>query len=204
MSTETKNIISKSLEKATTYEEYRAMVAQLAIDGKATGPNQSQELSNYTMLNDRRMRRLDKTLKINPEVIERVATLSEKTTFLVLTESWCGDAAQTMPVLNKIVGLNPNFDIKVVLRDQNTDLMNKFLTNGGMSIPKVVMLNENNDVVGDWGPRPGFATKMVADYKKEHGGLTAAFKEELQLWYTKDKGKNTVDDLLELLIPSMD
>ena len=115
----------------------------------------------------------------------------------VLTESWCGDASPSLPVMNKIAELNSNIEFKIVLRDENLDLMNLFLTNGGMSIPKLIVIdNDQEKVIADWGPRPSIATKMVEDYKAEHGSLSAAFKQDLQVWYNKDKGQNILQDIV--------
>jgi thiol-disulfide isomerase/thioredoxin len=190
-------IIKESLSNTTSYDDYRAMVAKLVSEKKATGIVQTEALTNYTMLNDKRMKRLDKTIKISDKAVAKIQAFNKKVTWLVITESWCGDAAQTMPVINKMANLNDNIDFKIVLRDENTELMNLFLTNGSMSIPKLVMLDsETNEVLADWGPRPSEATKMVEDYKNTNGVLTPEFKKDLQMWYTKDKGQNTLNDIL--------
>ena len=198
--TELKNIIAESLAKATSYQEYRTVVQTLDEVGKSTGESQTEDLANYTKLNDRRMKRLDKTTKLTEEAIAKVKAYRGDVTWLVLTESWCGDAAQTMPVINKVAELSDNITLKVVLRDENEALMNEFLTNGGKSIPKLIVIdNISGNVITDWGPRPSKATKLVNDYKAEHGKLTPEFKEDLQVWYNKDKGQNTVEDLLKLV-----
>ncbi|NAS31287.1 thioredoxin family protein [Flavobacteriaceae bacterium R38] len=194
------DILTKSLEKATTYSEYRTLVSDLVKEEKSTGEIQNESLTNYSMLNDRRMNRLDKTIKLSEEVIEKANNFKGNVTWLVLTESWCGDAAQTMPVMQKIADLNEGIDFKVILRDENEELMDQFLTNGGRSIPKLIMIdNTTNEVLNSWGPRPSVATKMVEDYKKEHGKLTPEFKQDLQVWYNKDKGQNTAEDLIEMI-----
>ncbi len=195
-----KNIISESLSKATSYQTYRTLVQELVAEGKSTGEAQTEALSNYSMLNDKRMKRLDKTTKLTEEAIAKIKSYDGDVTWLVLTESWCGDAAQTMPVINKVAELNDKITLKIVLRDENEALMNEFLTNGGKSIPKLIAIdNTSGNVLGDWGPRPTKATQLVNDYKAEHGTLTPEFKQDLQVWYNKDKGQNTVDDLLQLV-----
>jgi hypothetical protein len=191
-----KTIIEKSLQNTYTYQEYRDLVSDLLAEGKSTGPNQSEDLTNYSMLNDRRMKRLDKTIKISEETRQKVQALKETQTWLVLTEGWCGDAAQNLPVLNKIAELNNNIDMKFVLRDENLELMDLFLTNGGRSIPKLIALDKNNNVLKTWGPRPSFANKMVTEYKAKNGNLDAQFKQDLQVWYNKDKGKSTQEDFI--------
>ena len=195
----TKSLIKDSLEKAISYEDYRSLVTSLAEDGKSTGPTQSENLTNYTVLNNRRMKRLDKTLKIKEEEVTKIQSLSKKVSWLVLTESWCGDAAQTMPVMQKVSSLNEHIDFKVLLRDENLELMNRFLINGTLAIPKLIMVDPDTaEVLGEWGSRPSPATKMVTDFKEENGGLTPEFKQDLQVWYNKDKGQSTVKDLVEL------
>lgn len=192
--------IQTSLLKSMSYQEYRNLVANLVGNNKVTGEIQNEDVANYTMLNDKRMKRLDKTLEFSESVIAKIQKIDQKMTWLVLTESWCGDAAQTMPVMNKLASFNQYIDFRVVLRDENLDLMNHFLYNGTMSIPKLIILHtESNKVISDWGPRPAIATKMVQDFKKEFGTLTPEFKQNLQMWYTKDKGQSTADDILASL-----
>lgn len=193
-------LVQKGILSGMDYTAYRDLVHHLAQNRQTTGPEQLESLINYTELNDRRMKRWDKTIKISEEAQKRIAKVKSKLVFLVLSESWCGDAAPGLPVMNKIAELNPNIEFKIVLRDENLDLMDQFLTNGSRSIPKLIILDkEKQELVGEWGPRPSVATQMVEDYKKEHGVLTSEFKQDLQVWYNKDKGQNTLSDILELL-----
>ncbi len=197
----TQGLIKESLPNAISYNEYRELVAQLAQEGKSTGPEQTEALTNYTQLNDKRMKRWDKTLKFSPEALDKIAKFDQKTTWLVLTESWCGDASPSLPVMHKIAELNPNITLKIILRDDNIALMNRFLTKGAMSIPKLIAIDDSSEeVIGDWGPRSKKATKLVEDFKAEHGALTAEFKQDLQVWYNKDKGQSVLDDLTGLLL----
>lgn len=194
------NIIKDSLAKSISYTEYTTLVNNLVENKDTTGTDKSENLVEYTMLNAKRMKRWDKTLKVNTLVKERIEKIDKKITWLVLTESWCGDAAHVVPVMQKVAELNPNINVKVVLRDENEALMNSFLTNGGKSIPKLIMVDETSgEVINTFGPRPSGATQLVKDYKEKHGILTPEFKEDLQRWYNKDKGQNAVDDLVALL-----
>ncbi len=194
-------LVQNGISKGMDYASYRDLVSDLAKNRQTTGEEQLESLINYTELNDRRMKRWDKTLKISEDIREKIESVDSKITFLALSESWCGDAAPSLPVVNKIAELNPNIDLKIVLRDENLDLMDEFLTNGSRSIPKVVVFDvEAHEVIGEWGPRPSVATQMVEDYKKEHGHLDAQFKQDLQVWYNKDKGQNTLKDISSLLL----
>lgn len=194
-----KEIITKSLENTYTYLEYKNLVKHLLAEGKSTGPNQSEALTNYSLLNDKRMKRLDKTIKLTENTQLEIAKVTAPQTWLVITEGWCGDAAQNLPVIAKMASLNSNIELKLVLRDENLELMDLFLTNGGRSIPKLIILDNDLNVLNTWGPRPSIATKMVADYKAEHGALDANFKQDLQVWYNKDKGQSTQNDFVEMI-----
>lgn len=195
-----KSTIEKSIETSQSYKSYTDLVSKLVSEESTTGSEKTEPFINHTMLNNRRMKRWNKTIKISDEVKEKIAKNENKMTWLALTESWCGDAAHAMPVFNKLAELNDAIDFKVVLRDENEDLMSLFLTDGNKSIPKLIMIdNASGEVINSYGPRPSEATKMVNDYKEEHGKLTPEFKEDLQRWYNKDKGQNTIEDLLKLL-----
>ena len=117
----------------------------------------------------------------------------------MITETWCGDAAQILPVVHKIAELNPKITMKIVFRDENEALMNEFLTNGGKAIPIVIFLDLQDKVLARWGSRPSVATQMVAEEKAKNGKLTPEFKENLQRWYNQDKGATIVDDFIAIM-----
>lgn len=192
-------LIKNSLKRGVTYSTYRTMIKGLLVEGKSTGKEQSDDLLNYSKLNDARMDRLDKKIVISQDTQEALKNLTENYFLLVLAEGWCGDAAQVLPVLNKIAETSPKLDLRIVCRDENDELMNAYLTNGSKSIPKLILVNSKSEVVNTWGPRPSIATKMVQDYKEKHGALDADFKKNLQLWYNKNKGLNIQSDIIDLL-----
>lgn len=194
-----KETIKTSLNKSMGYDEYVQLFENLVIENATTGNEKTQEQVEFTKLNERRLKRWNKTLSISYETQLKIKQYNKKTTWLVLTESWCGDAAHIVPVVNKVAELNNNINLRLVLRDENEGLMNEFLTNGGKAIPKLIALDEENEVIGEFGSRPSTATQLVEDFKKEYGKLTPQFKQELQVWYNKDKGKSTLEDLLGLL-----
>lgn len=195
-----RQIIEKSLKTAKSYSEYKGLVLELLKEGKSTGVNQNDDLLHYTKLNNQRMKRLDKQTKLAEDTLNKTQRINKDFTWLVLTESWCGDAAQTLPVINKFAEANDKIDLKVVLRDENEDLMDKFLTNGSRSIPKLIVVdNASKEVVGSWGPRSAKAAKMITDYKEKHGKVDATIKTDLQNWYNKDKGVHIEKEMVQLI-----
>jgi len=194
-----KDHIQEGLQNSMSYQEYRKLVLDLLKEQKSTGNTQSEAYLNYSKLGNARMKRLDKQFKLSDHALTTLKSTTKKQTWVVLVEGWCGDAGNALPIMNRIAEASEHIDLRVVLRDENEPLMNQFLTNGGKSIPKLIALDSiSNEVLETWGPRPSFATKMVNDYKKKNGGLDASFKESLQVWYNKDKGKDIESDLLVL------
>lgn len=190
-----KDIINNAFDNAMSYSSYRKLVSRLIIEGKSTGNTQNPDMLNYSKLSERRMKRWDKTFKMSENDKTFFENWSKPMTFLVVTEGWCGDAAHALPILNKISETAPKIDFQVVLRDDNDILIQEFLTNGAKSIPKLIALDENKEVLFTWGARPTETTEMVEAYKAKHGQLTAEFKEDLQKWYNKDKGQSVVKDI---------
>ncbi len=193
-------LIREKLRVAVDYQTYRNTVSELASKGLSSGLQQSEANANYTRLNDARMRRLDKTIRVPEKIEERFRNFQGDQTWLVVTESWCGDAAQTIPAINKLAALSDDIDLKLIYRDTHPELIDVFLTNGARSIPKLIAMdNVSGKIINEWGPRPSAATVMAENYKAEHGTLTPSFKKDLQVWYNKDKGQTTIQDLAELI-----
>ena len=193
-------ILKESIENSINYSDYRRLMQKMVLDKFTTGNEVTEANINYTMLNEKRMSRWDKKIEVQQDEESKIKAFNTEVFWLVITESWCGDAAHVLPVMNKVAELNPNINLRIVLRDDNEDLMNLFLSNGSKSIPKLIMIDsESLGVLDVYGPRPSIATKLVEDYKKEHGKLTPEFKEDLQRWYNKDKGQTTLKDLTKLL-----
>lgn len=192
--------VAQGLLQSHSYTKYRQIVTDLLAEGKASGNEQSDALVHYTELNEARMNRLDKKMVVSEETIQKLLSLRKSYTWLVISEGWCGDAAQLLPIFNKMAGIAPHIDLKIAFRDENEALMNLFLTNGAKSIPKLVVLQKENDkVIGSWGPRPAGATHLIKSYKEQYGVIDETAKTELQLWYLHDKGLSTQNEIATLM-----
>lgn len=175
------------IDQAYTYEEYRQMVDNLLAEGKVTGPDQREDLVQYTKLNLQRMRRLDKTAVINQEAAERIHQISTPLTWLVITEGWCGDASQIVPVLAKMAALNSMIRFRLILRDEHTELMDSFLTNGGRAIPVLICIDEDGSVLSWWGPRPEEAMQIIKEMKAAGENQHQVIMEKVHGWYAQNK-----------------
>ena len=193
-------VVGKALFNSHSYEEYRKVIADLLLKGLSSGSEQSEELTAYSTLNETRLNRLDKTIKISEENSQKLKALKRNYIWLVISEGWCGDSAQILPIINKMALEADCVELKIVFRDENDEFMNLFLTNNNKSIPKLVIIDKDTgSVVNSWGPRPAGATQLILDYKKKFGAIDETAKTDLQMWYLHDKGLSTQNEILSLL-----
>jgi hypothetical protein len=198
--TATKTLIENSLKDSYSYAEYRNHVSQLLLEGLSTGLTQSEDLTHYTTLNEVRMNRLDKTIRIPEEMAEKLKGINKEYILLVISEGWCGDAAQILPVINKMAEQSSMLNLQIVLRDDNPELMDQYLTNGARSIPKLILVDADTlTPVASWGPRPEGGTQLIKDFKEKYGVINTEAKTELQKWYLQDKGLSTIQEIVGLL-----
>lgn len=193
-----RELLSNSLKSSLNYPEYLELLNELVQKSDTTGEATPDRI-NFTALNFNRILRLNKTISLTAEQEEHFRNIKAKQTWLVLLESWCADGAQTIPVLNKIAEVSENINLRIVLRDENPKLMDQLLTNGTRSIPKLVILDKEMEVVTTWGPRTVSATQMVNDYKVEFGSIDSNFKARLQIWYNKDRGMSIINELANIV-----
>ncbi len=157
-------------------------------------------------INFQRLKRIEKTFtkavssgKINTQLVEIISKIDVPQTWLVITEDWCGDSAQNIPYFFEYAKLNKNINVKIILRDENLDLLESYFTSGNpKSIPKIIGFNNDGNEIFIWGARPKVAQDLVMKLKAE--GLDKdEFNKKLHLWYGRDRGKELEKEIIELL-----
>lgn len=193
--------IAKSLFSSHSYFEYRKIITDLLAEGKVTGDKQSEDLIHYTALNEKVMDNVEETTLIIDETKALIKNLKHDYIWLVISEGWCGDAAQLLPIIHKMAEIDPKkIDLRIVFRDENPELMNYFLTNKKRAIPKLIFINKATTLVENhWGPRPAGAVELMVDYKKQFGIIDETARAELQMWYAHDKGLSTQQEIIETM-----
>jgi len=184
---------------AYTYSAYMQLMETVVLENRTTGPKQSEALSHYTKLNLARMQRLYKTAVIQEPLREAVGQVDIPQTWYILTEAWCGDAAQILPIITAASLSNPLITVRFLLRDENPELMDAYLTNGGRSIPKLIAVDEDFNELFTWGPRPASAQALLREYKANPVKSYSEFSEDIQRWYIADKTASLQTELRELL-----
>lgn len=178
-----KNLISNAL----TYQAYLELTEQLVAESKTSGPKQSAPYVHYTKLNLQRMKRLNKTVRIPDQLVKSMIKKATPWTWITLTEPWCGDAAQCVPVIEKLAAACPQIKSVYLLRDEHPNIMDAYLTNGGRSIPKLICVDENFDEVFTWGPRPKHIQQVMNGLKQSGITEIATLVEAIQKAYNADQ-----------------
>lgn len=184
--------IKKFWDEGINYEQY-LQLAQEHIDN----PNTDPEYLEYFKLGLMRMNRMMKSFNATDEQNALLEQKQFKGKILIITEPWCGDASNAVPVVQKFFNNN---EMRITLRDQEPSLIDHFLTNGGKSIPIVIFLNENFEVINSWGPRPAYGLELFKKFKANPETYDKGkFHNELQVYYAKNKGQDTINEILDLL-----
>lgn len=201
MSTATEKVITREvIDEAFSYHQYRELINKLLERDRTTGENHSKEIIEYTRMNVQRMNRLDKQVTLKDTLKEKLESLDKEWIWLVVTEGWCGDAAQNIPGINKMVEATSNIKLKLILRDENLEIMDQHLTGGSRSIPKLVCLDaETLEEIGTWGPRPSSIQKKAMEWKDDPEISKEEWAEKLHKWYAENKTRDLQEEFEELI-----
>lgn len=92
---------------------------------------------------------------------------AENLRVIVLTEDWCGDAMLNVPILLKLAE-KTNMQVRMLLRDQNLELMDQYLTNGtARAIPIFIFIDQEGNERVVWGPRAPKLQQYVMDQRSQ-------------------------------------
>lgn len=187
--------LKKYWDKAISFEEYMKVADQRL---NAPKDAQEEEFKEYYELGLHRMERTLKTYKKDESQTALLQSKNFSGKILIITEPWCGDASATVPAVSKFFeGEN---EVKIFLRDDDTSLIDQFLTNGTQSIPIVILLDENYNVINHWGPRPEYGTELLKKFKADPEAYPKDdFYNDLQVYYAKNRGKDAIQEILKLI-----
>lgn len=181
------------------YSAYLSLTEKLVAENKTSGNEQREDLVAYTKLNLQRMQRIGKTTHLLPELVQTLQLIQQPQLWVIITETWCGDAAQNLPIIHLMAEKNPKIQVRIVLRDQHPELMDQYLTNGARSIPKLIVFDESGEKeIFNWGPRPKGAQELAMELKNQ-GADHETKALAVQKWYLADKGLSMQEEINTLL-----
>lgn len=136
-------------------------------------------------------------VRLPEQLVEEARAVPGTWHLVALSEDWCGDAVNTLPVVARLAEA-AGWDLRVLGRDANPDLMSAHLTNGrSRSIPVVIVYDDALREVGWWGPRP---EELQAWVMSE--GLAMPSPERYKVtrrWYARDRGRTVLRELLDIV-----
>ncbi|GLR18112.1 thioredoxin family protein [Portibacter lacus] len=178
-------------EKGISFEEYlKRFAAEIAL-------GEGSPFAQYLPQNWQRQNRLIRKIKLNEDLQKAIDDLKQPVNWLLITEHWCGDASQINPVILKAAEeSNGKIDLRISYRDENEELIDAHLTDGrSRSIPILVQLDENYNLLNTYGPRPAEAQLLVMDLLSKGEDYNIP----LHTWYAKDRQKAIQEDLVKLI-----
>lgn len=190
--------LTSYLEKGYNYSDYLKKIEDQLYDLEKTGDEKG--FAKYYSMNLKRIERLDKSFELNENQKNKLKEINPNFQLLIITEGWCGDAAQVLPVVNKMmeeIGVEQKF----VFRDINPELMDEYLTDGARSIPILIGVDGSGKEIFRYGPRPKEGMEMLKKHKANPEIYTDdEFHKDLQIWYNQNKGESIFNELSELLV----
>ena len=188
--------LEKYLEKGLNYPDYLRKIEDQLHDLEKLGDEKG--FGKYYSLNLKRIERLDENFVLSDDQKEKLKSVNSNFRLLIISEGWCGDAAQSMPVVNVMMN-ELGVSQSIVFRDENPELMDAYLTDGARSIPIYIGVDENGNEVFRFGPRPEEGMKMLEKHKENPDVYTAdEFHKDLQVWYNQDKGESIFEEFLKV------
>ena len=184
--------------KGLDYAAYLDLMETQAVAPTDDLDPDAAERVGYIKLNLHRSRRIGRTYAPLPELAARIGAVTDPRLWMVLTEPWCGDSAQCLPYLAAMASHNPRIDLRILLRDENIDIMDLYLTNGGRAIPRLVVFDTDGEELWTWGPRPA-AAQAVFEQARAEGLEKPELLEKLHLWYGRDRGREIEQELAPLI-----
>lgn len=181
-----------------SYNSYKAFVSELL-----TGKNDiyHHDKLEQIKINLHRMNRVEKQLVPDPEVKEVLQEIDNQQIWLLISEPWCIDSAFNVPVIAKMASVNSNINLFIILRDQYQQLIDRYLTDGKRSIPKLIIFNDNVEI-GTWGPRPMHLQNAINKLKESNPETSKSEVHALSVQlYSKDMGISLQREIAHILDP---
>ena len=129
------------------------------------------------------------------DMLKKTIENTPDTIWLVIAEGWCTDAAFSVPMMAAIERALPEkIQLLIFLRDDNLELIDANLTDGGRSIPKLIILDKDLQEIASWGPRPAGLIAQVTAWKEE-GLAMKQIIPKMHAWYDDDAARSIQEEL---------
>ena len=185
------------IQKGYSFEDYLERIEdeleeQIELDDP-------KELVPLFAMNLKQSREIKKNFRYNPGMEKKAKSYNADLKFLVISEGWCEDAAQIVPIVDRLAE-TIGVELKIVLRDENLELMEEYHTNGSLSVPIVIGVTPDGEEAFRFGPRPAKAMEFTNKFKKDPDKYSKDdFYEDLDRYYLENHGQDIITEILELI-----
>lgn len=187
------------IESGKSYDEFEAYSERIVAKEITDAPYDKEFYYSYTVANAKRGAKLLANMQLNKKLYNELTEGIEGWYWILLDEPWCGDASFSVPVLRAMeLAADGDIGMKIFLRDKHHEIMEHYLTNKGMAIPKLVCLNKDLVELGTWGPRPQALGKLVNEWKIEGIDNDEKLK-RVHKWYRKDNSESIQKEFIDAI-----
>ena len=187
----------KYIQEGYNFEDYLEQIEdelekQIELDDP-------KELVPYYAINLKQSRDIRKNFRYNPGMEKKAKSYNAELKFLVISEGWCEDASQIVPVVDRLAE-TIGVECKIVFRDENLELMEEYHTNGSFSVPIVIGVTPEGEEAFRFGPRPAKAMVFTNRFKKDPDKYSKDdFIEDLDRFYLENHGQDIITEILTLI-----
>jgi hypothetical protein len=159
-----------------------------------------EKMLKYTAENLVRMDHVLQATNIGSKLYNLLTAIDTDLIWVVLTEPWCGDASQVVPVLYTIASCSGRISFRILQSDAHPEVLDRYLTGQGRSIPKLICLRAGDmEELGTWGPRPAGLQKIVIGNKDNPDLSFGAKVRMVHDWYAQDKTASIQHEFIDLI-----
>lgn len=188
------------LDRSISWEEYYAIAKSYVESDEKPELYRNEKMLRYTSENIGRMDHILQTINIESKLYNILSAVNTDLIWLVLSEPWCGDASQVVPVLYTIASCSDHISFRILQSDAHPEVLSAYLTDGSRSIPKLICLKADTlEELGTWGPRPQNLQKIVRENINDPSLSFGAKVRMIHAWYAEDKTASIQDEFIDLV-----
>ncbi|MBK8659811.1 MAG: thioredoxin family protein [Bacteroidetes bacterium] len=189
------------LKQAINFDDYLALTESIVAGQSDKAIYKDEKMLRYTRSNLERMKLVLNKMNLSQKLYNALSSLPSHQTWVVITEPWCGDASWGTTALHVMATASDKISYKILLRDSFPELIKHYHTNGTESIPKLICLDEENNELWIWGPRPKALQQLIDNYKKDADFDFRESVRKVHAWYEADMSASIQEEILQKIKP---
>lgn len=191
-----KKIVSDCLQNSFNYNKYEEVIIEIQNNPQSLNKNSAD--NNDSISSQINESKFDDLILISKDTFVKVNNLKNNYSWLIITENWCVDVVHLITVCNKIAVVSEKIELKIAFIEKEAVYIHN-TTNEPQIFPTLIILDKNNKMLAQWGPRPKGATDLMKSKTKKSGKIPISAFEEMKMWYLQNKGVSTQFEIMSLM-----